>query len=133
MTEEIAVIVATVIVMTMVVMSMIVMTVIIVTVAVIMIIFLETSVLQEIIDDRRSRAGVNVGREKMIQLRPVQIVRRHEYNPFKRSASRTPSVRSGSFRPILATARFRPLALHNNRTFANAAGQSQSMVDAALI
>jgi hypothetical protein len=56
-------------------MSMIVMTVI--TMAVIIVIVFETSVFQEIVDDRRSRAGINIGREQMIQLSPIQIVRRH--------------------------------------------------------
>jgi hypothetical protein len=59
----------------------VVMIVIVMAVAMIITVVFEASVLQEIVDDRRSRAGINIGREQMIQLSPVQIVRRHELTP----------------------------------------------------
>jgi len=37
----------------------------------------ETSVIEEIIDDGGSSCGVDVRREKMVQFSPVQIIRRH--------------------------------------------------------
>jgi hypothetical protein len=118
--EGIAIIAVKPIVMIMMIMAM--------TIAVVIIIVFETSVLQEIVHDRRSRAGINIGREKMIQLSPIQIVRRHALILFDIFGVRN-AERSFKLTPRTATtARFRPLALHNGNLDKEAC-QSQSMVD----
>ena len=57
------------------------MTVIVVVVVIMMMIIIvviaKAAVIQQIIDDRRSGGWVDIWREEMIQLGPVQIIRRH--------------------------------------------------------
>ncbi len=123
--EGIAIIAVKPIVMIVIVMTMTV--TIAIAIAMVIIIVFETSVFQEIIDDRRSRAGINIGREQMIQLRPIQIVRRHALILFDIFGVRN-AKRSFKLTPRTATGRFRPLALHNGN-LDKEARQSQSMVD----